>query len=75
LVIFGDGPVEISVGKNFDAFTVGVASDEKKGYGWNLKKFQRLKDVGADLLIPDFTVKAALEKIFLHISKQKEGMK
>ncbi|MGC8545965.1 MAG: PfkB family carbohydrate kinase [Athalassotoga sp.] len=75
LVIFGDGPVEISVGKNFDAFTVGVASDEKKGYGWNLKKFQRLKDVGADLLIPDFTVKVALEKIFLHISKQKEGMK
>lgn len=56
LVIFGDGPVEISIGKDFDAFTVGVASDEKRGFGWNLKKFKRLKNVGADILIPDFTV-------------------
>jgi len=69
LMIFGDGPVEISVGKNFGALTVGVASNEKRGYGWNLKKFQRLKNVGADILIPDFTIKSDLE-ITLHIKKE-----
>ncbi len=68
LVVFGDGPVEISVGKDFGAFTVGVASNEKKGYGWNLKKFQRLKNSGADILIPDFTVRNELEKVFLNIT-------
>lgn len=68
LVVFGDGPVEISIGKIFGAFTVGVASDEKRGHGWNLKKFQRLKGVGADILIPDFTVKDDLEKMLLHVT-------
>ncbi len=63
IVIFGDGPVEISVGKNFGAFTIGVASDEKRGDGWNLKKFHRLKNIGANILIPDFTIKGDLEKI------------
>lgn len=63
LVIFGDGPVEISIGKDVGSFTVGVASDEKRGFGWNLKKFKRLKDVGADILIPDFTVRDDLKII------------
>ncbi len=63
LVIFGDGPVEISIGKDAGSFTVGVASDEKRGSGWNLKKFKRLKNTGADILIPDFTVRDDLEII------------
>lgn len=60
LLVVGDGPVEISVGRSFGAFTIGVASDEKQGYGWNLKKFQRLKKCGANILIPDFTAKNEL---------------
>jgi len=63
LLVVGDGPVEISVGRSFGAFTIGVASDEKQGYGWNLKKFQRLKKCGAHILIPDFTVKNELMNI------------
>ncbi|MFO7882808.1 MAG: PfkB family carbohydrate kinase [Kosmotogaceae bacterium] len=64
-VVIGDGPVEISVGKKAGAFTIGVASDEKKGFGWNMKKFEKLKRVGADLLIPDFSCKSSLIKLML----------
>ncbi len=64
-VIFGDGPVEISVGRDFGAFTVGIASNEKKGFGWNPKKFNRLKVVGADVIIPDFTVRNDLKNILI----------
>ena len=56
LLVIGDGPVEIEKGKENSALTVGVASDEKFGCGWNMKKIERLKRSGADLLIPDFTM-------------------
>ncbi|HPE53132.1 MULTISPECIES: PfkB family carbohydrate kinase [Mesotoga] len=65
LIVIGDGPVEISVGKEAGAFTIGVASDERKGFGWNKEKFNRLKRAGADVLIPDFSpLSALIELIF-----------
>lgn len=50
----GDGPVELRNVKEQGGIALGVASDEKKGYGWDLHKRKRLLRAGADLLIPDF---------------------
>ncbi len=50
----GDGPVELRNVKDQGGIALGVASDEKKGYGWNLHKRKRLLRAGADILIPDF---------------------
>jgi len=63
LVVIGDGPVEITVGREAGAFTIGVASNEKAGFGWNKEKFQRLEKAGADVLIPDFSTGASLAKL------------
>ncbi len=54
LIVFGDGPVEISRAKANGAIAVGVASDEVKGYGWNPEKIRRLEKAGCDVMIPDF---------------------
>ncbi len=50
----GDGPVELRNVKDQGGIALGVASDEKKGYGWDLHKRKRLLKAGADILIPDF---------------------
>ncbi|WP_214078979.1 PfkB family carbohydrate kinase [Mesotoga sp.] len=63
LVVIGDGPVEITVGREAGAFTIGVASNEKAGFGWNKEKFQRLEKAGADVIIPDFSTGASLTKL------------
>jgi phosphoglycolate phosphatase-like HAD superfamily hydrolase len=63
LVVIGDGPVEITVGREAGAFTVGVASNEKAGFGWNKEKFERLEKAGADVIIPDFSSRASLTKL------------
>ena len=55
VAVFGDGPVEIACGCERNCVTVGVASDEVRGYGWNLDKKTRLTQAGADALIPDFS--------------------
>ncbi|NOZ56874.1 MAG: HAD hydrolase-like protein [Calditrichaeota bacterium] len=60
LVIFGDGPVEIRLARQYGAIGVGVASDEKRGEGWNDEKVARLTKAGADILIPDFKERKAL---------------
>lgn len=56
VVVFGDGPVELQVGKEAGCVTVAVASDEVKGYGWNEAKLPRLLKCEPDLIIPDFSV-------------------
>lgn len=60
VLVVGDGPVEIRHGNQNDCVTVGLASDEIRGYGWNERKRQRLIRAGADILIPDFLEGEAL---------------
>lgn len=60
LLVVGDGPVEIREGALRSALTLGVASDEVAGSGWNLHKVARLEQAGADLLIPDYVFAADL---------------
>lgn len=62
-IIFGDGPVEMREGKKNGMITVGVLSDEKKRFGLNLSKKERLVLAGADLLIPDFSVADSLMEL------------
>lgn len=50
----GDGPVEIRNGKENGCITIGVCSDEVRGFGWDDSKRERLIRAGADILIPDF---------------------
>jgi phosphoglycolate phosphatase-like HAD superfamily hydrolase len=60
LVVFGDGPVEIREGRRRGAFTVGLASDEVRRHGLDLKKRTRLVRAGADVIVPDFSELAAM---------------
>ena len=53
VLIIGDGPVEIRLARENGCVSVGVASDEKNG-GLDSIKRQRLVDVGADIIVPDF---------------------
>ena len=53
--VIGDGPVEIREGKKKMGITIGVASDEKKGYGLDKDKRTKLINAGADIIIPDFS--------------------
>jgi rfaE bifunctional protein kinase chain/domain len=55
LVTFGDGPVEMRETKRRGGRTIGVASDEVRRFGWNLRKRTRLIRAGADLVVPDFS--------------------
>ena len=55
IVTFGDGPVEIRETKKRGGITIGVASDEKKRYGLNVRKRARLIKAGADIIIPDYS--------------------
>ncbi|HOK10153.1 MAG TPA: HAD family hydrolase [Candidatus Hydrogenedens sp.] len=54
VMAIGDGPVELRNVKEQGGIALGVASDEKKGYGWDMHKRQRLLRAGADILIPDY---------------------
>lgn len=60
IVVIGDGPVEIREGHRCGAYTVGIASDEVRRHGLNLRKRTRLIRAGADLIIPDFCQTEAL---------------
>jgi phosphoheptose isomerase/phosphoglycolate phosphatase-like HAD superfamily hydrolase len=56
LIIFGDGYVEIELGKQVGAYTVAVATNEKaRDTSVNEWKRKRLLTAGADCIIPDFT--------------------
>lgn len=64
LVTFGDGPVEIRETHRRGGYTVGVASDEVRRFGLNTRKRTRLIRAGADLVVSDFTQRAALLGLF-----------
>jgi phosphoglycolate phosphatase-like HAD superfamily hydrolase len=54
LVAFGDGYVEIENAKQVGGAAVGVASCEEGAALWDDWKGQRLLDVGADIVVPDW---------------------
>lgn len=54
IVVIGDGKVEITLGKEVGAITIGVASDERRLQGVNSAKSKRLKKAGADIITGDF---------------------
>jgi phosphoglycolate phosphatase-like HAD superfamily hydrolase len=64
LAVVGDGKVEIMIGKENGARTLGVASDEKALTGINPAKRTRLIKAGADAIVGDFTEKDMLERFF-----------
>ena len=55
LIGFGDGYVEIENIKSAGGFACGVATDELRRYGIDEWKQNRLKESGADIIIPDFS--------------------
>ncbi|HHY82902.1 MAG TPA: HAD family hydrolase [Clostridiales bacterium] len=55
LLVVGDGKVEIALGVEVGAVTLGVASDEVKREGLNPVKRKRLIQAGAHMIIRDFS--------------------
>jgi hypothetical protein len=60
LVTFGDGPVELRETRRRGGRAIGVASDELRRFGWNMRKRTRLIRAGADFVVPDFSQWQAL---------------
>ena len=54
LLVVGDGKVEIALGAENGAYTLGVATDEEHLRGMNPIKYTRLKNAGADAIVGDF---------------------
>jgi len=55
LVTFGDGPVEMRETRKRGGIAVGIASDEPRRFGWNMKKRSRVIRAGAHYVVPDFS--------------------
>ncbi len=55
VVVIGDGKVEIALGREMGAISLGIASDEERGEGFNPDKERRLANAGAHALIGDFS--------------------
>jgi len=64
LAIAGDGKVEIMIGYENKARTLGIASDEEKRFGINPVKRERLVKAGADIITGDFLDLDSLMKFF-----------
>ena len=62
LIGFGDGYVEIENVREAGGFAVGVASNEAERKGIDEWKRERLIRAGADIIIPDYSDIASLEK-------------
>jgi phosphoglycolate phosphatase-like HAD superfamily hydrolase len=60
VMALGDGPVEIRNVKAVGGIGIGVASDEKAGFGLDEGKRERLIKAGADIIVPDFGEAQAL---------------
>ena len=60
VLAIGDGPVELRNVKDAGGIALGIASDEKRGKGWDMSKCPRLLKAGADILAPDFSEADAL---------------
>ncbi|WP_028549706.1 HAD family hydrolase [Paenibacillus sp. UNC451MF] len=54
LAVIGDGKVEIRLGKEAGAMSLGLASDEERREGINPVKERRLRAAGADWIAGDF---------------------
>lgn len=54
LLIVGDGPVEMQLGRKCDAYCLGIASNEASGRGLNTAKRRRLIRAGADAVVGDY---------------------
>ena len=54
LCVVGDGKVEIALGRESGARTLGIASDEAVGHGISSQKHRRLSKAGADAIVGDF---------------------
>jgi len=61
ILIVGDGKVEIALGREAGARTLGVASNEKNRCGIDETKKKRLENAGADRIIGDYRDIADLE--------------
>ncbi len=57
LLVVGDGPVEIRLGKEAGALTLGICANEKELLGWDEAKISRLTKAGAHGLVDRFDVK------------------
>jgi phosphoglycolate phosphatase-like HAD superfamily hydrolase len=55
VAVFGDGKVEIQLGREKGAITIGVASDESKKNLINQIKYKKLVNAGAHAIIGDFS--------------------
>lgn len=66
LLVVGDGKVEIALGVESGAYTLGAATDEESLRGCNPVKRERLKKAGADAIVGDFENLEAL-RTWLHI--------
>ena len=55
IAVIGDGKVEIRLGRNVGARTLGIASNEESKQGMNEQKRKRLTDAGADCILGDFS--------------------
>ena len=69
IAVVGDGKVEIRLGAQAGARTLGLASDEKMRQGINPIKRERLINAGADVICGDFTEMKEL-KWFLGIEQE-----
>jgi phosphoglycolate phosphatase-like HAD superfamily hydrolase len=65
LAVVGDGKVEIAVGKENGARTLGVASDEAALSGINETKLHRLEKAGADAITGDFLALGEIMNFFM----------
>ncbi|GHU66566.1 hypothetical protein FACS1894184_04860 [Clostridia bacterium] len=54
VLVVGDGKVEIRLGKEAGARTLGIASDEERG-GFSERKADRLRQASADWIVGDFS--------------------
>ncbi len=58
LLVVGDGKVEIALGREAGALTLGIASQDVPGCTsseYNMQKYRRLKNAGAHAVAADFT--------------------
>ncbi len=60
VAVIGDGRVEIALGREVDALTLGVATDELARHGVNPTKYARLASAGAHAICGDFSAWPAL---------------
>ena len=65
MAVVGDGKVEIMVGRESGARTLGLASNEEARQGIDPVKRQRLIKAGADIILGDFLDKERLVRFFI----------